>query len=181
MRLIYLFTFALIFSMGSYAQQDIIFVERTSERPTSSFDKSKLYYGGYVNVSFGKYTVIGLAPLVGYKLTPKFSLGSQVSYEYSSYSENSGSNYGLSVFSRYRVVPQFYLHVEYSVMSYKVYKLNGDDRKLVPFLFLGGGLSQAISKNTWFTAQVLFDVLNNNNSPYKNFEPFFSVGIGVGF
>jgi hypothetical protein len=29
--------------------------------------------------------------------------------------------------------------------------------------------------------QVLFDVLQNNDSPYDDWEPFFSIGIGVGF
>jgi hypothetical protein len=42
-------------------------------------------------------------------------------------------------------------------------------------------MSQPISGNTWFTAEVLFDVIQNENSPYKNWEPFFSVGFGVGF
>ncbi len=178
-------TLLFFISVVSFAQTDIIYVERERQEQepeqNSKFDKSKLYYGGSVNVSFGKYTVIGAAPLVGYKLTPKFSVGSQLSYEYSSYNDNSGSNYGLSIFSRYRIVPQMYLHAEYSGMIYKVYNNIGSNRKLVPFLFLGGGYSQPISENTWFTAQVLFDVLNNKNSPYKSYEPFFSVGIGVGF
>jgi len=29
--------------------------------------------------------------------------------------------------------------------------------------------------------QVLFDVLQNSNSPYNRWEPFYSVGFGVGF
>jgi hypothetical protein len=67
-------------------------------------------------------------------------------------------------------------------MNYKLFDSTGDsDRQWVPFLFLGGGFSQPITKNTWFTAEVLFDVLQNEHSPYKSWEPFFSVGFGVGF
>ena len=67
-------------------------------------------------------------------------------------------------------------------MNYKFYNdLGGSERKWVPFLFLGGGMSQPISPNTWFNAQVLFDVLQNENLPYSSWEPFFSVGFGVGF
>jgi hypothetical protein len=146
----------------------------------------KMYFGGYVNLSFGSYTVIGIEPMVGYKLTPKFSIGTKLSYEYisdKSYNEDySGSNYGLSFFSRYRITPRFYSHAEYSAMNYKLfYGIDDSDREWVSFLFLGGGLSQPISRNTWFTAEVLFDVLQNENSPYAAWAPFFSVGFGVGF
>jgi hypothetical protein len=147
---------------------------------------NKMYFGGYVNLSFGSYTVVGIEPLVGYKLTPKFSVGTKLSYEYTSYSssgqEYSGSNYGLSFFTRHRITSRFYAHAEYSAMNYKLfYGLDDSDREWVSFLFLGGGFSQPISKNTWFTAEVLFDVLQNDNSPYAAWEPFFSVGFGVGF
>lgn len=152
----------------------------------SKFDKSKLYYGGYVNASFGNYTVLGAAPLVGYKLTPKLSIGGQLTYEYvkdKRYSTDyETSSYGLSAFGRFRLVPQLYAHVEFSQMNYELYNSIGkSDREWVPFLFVGGGYSQPISKNTWFTAQVLFDVINDEDSPYKDWEPYFSVGIGVGF
>ena len=42
----------------------------------------KVYYGGYTNFSFGKYTVIGFEPLIAYKLLPRFSVGTKISYEY---------------------------------------------------------------------------------------------------
>ncbi len=186
MKLLLFLALALLMAIGSFAQSDIIYVERErqgqdAEQYYSKFDKSKLYYGGFVNVSFGSYNVIGAAPLVAYKLTPNFSVGGQLNYEYSSYSDNSGSNYGASIFTRYRVVPAIYLHAEYSGMNYKLYGDPNKDRNWVPFLFLGGGLSRPITTNTWFMAQVLFDVLNNDNSPYKSYKPFFSVGIGIGF
>lgn len=147
---------------------------------------NKLYFGGYVNATFGGYTVIGVEPLVGYNLTPRISLGGKLSYEYISdkrYDEDySASNYGFSVFTRLRVTQRLYAHAEYSAMNYKLFYTNGqDEREWVPFLFLGGGIIQPISKNTWVTAEVLFDVLQNEDSPYSDWEPFFSVGFGVGF
>ena len=147
---------------------------------------TKMYFGGYVNASIGSYTAIGVEPLVGYKLTQKLSVGGKLSYEYISdkrYDEDySASNYGFSLFSRIRVTQRLYAHAEYSAMNYKLFnETGGSDRDWVPFLFLGGGLRQPISKNTWVTAEVLFDVLQNENSPYKSWEPFFSVGFGVGF
>jgi hypothetical protein len=149
-------------------------------------NQNKLYFGGYVNATFGGYTVIGIEPLVGYKLTPRLSVGGKLSYEYISdkrYEEEySGSNYGFSLFTRLRVTQRLYAHTEYSAINYKLFYTDGhDEREWVPFLFLGGGISQPISRNTWVTAEVLFDVLQNEDSPYSDWEPFFSVGFGVGF
>jgi len=181
MKTIIFFLLALILSFGSFAQ-DTTQVSNSAAESASNFDKSKLYYGGYMSLSFGSGTMIGVAPLIGYKFTPKLSVGGQLSYEFYSYDEMSASNYGSSVFSRYRIIPKIYLHSEFSVMNYDpIYIPLENDRKWVPFLFLGGGYSHPISKNTWLTAQVLFDVINHKYSPYSDWEPFFSVGIGVGF
>ena len=37
-----------------------------------------------------------------------------------------------------------------------------------------------ISKNLYFNAGIKVDVLNNENSPYEDFTPFFYVGAGIG-
>ena len=157
-----------------------------SEQKQSKIKKDKIYYGGYANLSFGSYTAIGVEPLVGYKLAPRLSLGGKISYEYikdKRYSEvYETSNYGFSIFNRFRITQGFYSHVEFSSMNYKLYYSNGtNQREWVPFLFIGGGISQPVTKNTWFNAEVLFDVLQDENSPYQDWEPFYSVGFGVGF
>jgi len=50
----------------------------------------------------------------------------------------------------------------------------------VPFLMLGGGYIQPISPTTSLFVEVLFDVLQDSNSPYDAWTPFVSVGISVG-
>ncbi len=160
--------------------------KQASKKKKSKFNKNKLYFGGYANMSFGSYTVIGAQPLVGYKLTPKFSVGATLSYEYikdKRYVEDyTTSNYGASVFTRLRILPTLYAHVEFSGMSYDLYNSVGEsEREWVPFLYVGGGYSQPISKNVWLNAQILFDVINSEKSPYKDWEPYYSIGIGVGF
>ena len=148
--------------------------------------QSRFYYGGFVNVTFGSYTVIGIEPSLAYKFTPRLSLGTKLSYEY--IHEKQGayvyeeSTYGFSLFSRMRILPRIYTHIEYSTVNYKFYDESVDGtRKWVPFLFLGGGMSQPVSENVWLNAEILFDVLQNENSPYADWEPFYSVGFGVGF
>ena len=83
MKTFFISMLAILLSFGSFAQ-DTTQVSNSDEETAGKFDKSKLYYGGYMSLSFGSYTVIGISPLVGYKFTPKLSSGVQLSYEYSS-------------------------------------------------------------------------------------------------
>lgn len=149
--------------------------------------KEKIYFGGYVNLSFGTYTVIGVEPMIGYKITPKLSLGFKIRYDYISDKRyeptRNYSNYGGSIFARYRILKPLYLHTEYSAINYEYYKPISSDsnREWVPFLFVGAGYSQKMGGKAWLNVQILFDVLQSSNSPYNDWEPFYSVGVGVGF
>lgn len=152
---------------------------------------SRLYFGGSFVLSLGSYTSIGIWPLVGYKVTPKLSFGLQPGYEYLKYDSYYGgsyetSNYGGRAFARYRIIPQVYVHTEYAAINYEIESRlpSGqieDTREWVSFLFLGGGLSQKVGGNVYAYIQVLFDVLNDENSPYRSGAPFWSVGIVAGF
>jgi len=68
-------------------------------------------------------------------------------------------------------------------MNYKLYNDTGDSKKRqwISFLYVGGGYSLPISKTTSLNAEVLWDILQDDDSPYKTVEPFFNVGIAVGF
>ena len=41
--------------------------------------------------------------------------------------------------------------------------------------------AQRGAPNVWVVAEVLFDVLQSSKSPYEAWEPWISVGVGVGF
>jgi hypothetical protein len=146
----------------------------------------RVYFGGYMSLTVGSYTRIGVYPLIGYKFTPKLSGGVKIGYEYvrdnrfaSTYQTN---NYGGSIFARYRIIPQLYAHVEYEQINYELYNIDGTStREWVPFLYVGGGYSQPLGGNVWLNAQVLFDVLQDERSPYRRWDPVFSVGIAAGF
>lgn len=49
------------------------------------------------------------------------------------------------------------------------------------FLFLGGGYSTYLSKAVTFNAGIKVDVLNNKNSPFDDYTPFFDLGFAVDF
>jgi hypothetical protein len=143
---------------------------------------SPWYFGGSVGLGFyGDVTSVSVAPMFGYKLSPKASLGGRIGYEY--YKDRgydpdlTSDNFGGGVFTRYRLIPQAYLHAEFEYWSYDF----GPGRYWVPYLLLGGGYSQPLSKNSQLMVEVLFDVLQDPQSPYDAWEPQVNVGIGVGF
>jgi len=150
----------------------------------SSPPPSKIYYGGSVTLSFGDATQVGIFPMIGYKISPKFSLGGEVGYEYVNYDDidESSHNFGGGVFGRYRFIPQLYGHAELDLVSYDIPALSGESsREAVPFLLLGGGYVHQVSPRTSLFAEVLVDVLQDENSPYDDWEPILSIGVGVGF
>ena len=116
---------------------------QTSKPPPSQAWKDKIYFGGYVNFSLGSYAMVGIAPMVGYKVLPFLSLGLKLRYEYISdnrYSETyNTSNYGGSLFARLASKRRIYLHAEYAGYNYELYDESGElGREWVPYLFLGG-------------------------------------------
>ena len=160
-------------------------VEQVQAQPAKPQVGRRVYYGGNIGASFGNYTMVGIYPIIGYNISPKFSVGVKFLYQYVSdkrYAETyTSSNYGGSLFARFRVIPQLYLHAEYAQMSYDLYNGLGESyRESVPFVFVGAGYRQSLGGAVWMNAQVLFDVLQDSNSPYGSWEPFFSVGFGVG-
>jgi len=175
--------FAFSFAVGQQDSTRAISQKQSPKTPLSE----KIYYGGGVGFNFfGDYFRISLEPMVGYKVTPKLSAGAKLMYEYvndSRYSTDvTSNNYGGSVFSRFRIIPALYLHAEFAYYSYKYRTENFEgDRNWVPFLLLGAGYSQRIASNTWAYAQALWDVIQDEKSPYSGSEPWISVGVGVGF
>ena len=190
---IVIFLVALSISISAVGQQnDSVRVNPYSHLQKEKSDfASRLYFGGSFVLSLGSYTSIGIWPLVGYKATPKLSVGLQPGYEYLKYNNYYGgsyetSNYGIRAFARYRIIPQVYVHTEYAAINYEIENQlptgqYENIREWVPFLFVGGGLSQQIGGSTYAYIQVLFDVLNDENSPFRNGTPFWSVGIVAGF
>jgi hypothetical protein len=160
--------------------------KKTSASKSRKSIRDNIFYGGYINLSFGSYTVIGIEPMVGYKLTPKLSTGVKVRYNYiqdDRYAQSyTTSTYGGSIFGRYLVTPKFYAQAEAASYNYEFFYFSGgSEREWVPFLLMGGGFIQPLSERTWLNVEILFDVLQDEKSPYEDWAPFFSIGVGAGF
>ena len=179
----------------SYPQTTTPDTTKPSQQPqeVQQQQPSKWYYGGTIGFNFwGDYFYLSVNPLVGYQVSPKFSVGGKLQYAYINDQRYEGleltsHNYGAGLFARYRPIYQIYLHAEFDYASYENYTIYANpyraesERNWVPFLLLGGGLVQRVGPNAAVYVEVLFDVIQDENSPYEDWDPIISIGGGVGF
>ena len=149
--------------------------------------KDRVYFGGNLGLSFGTITSIQVEPMAGYILDRKRKLSAGLGISYWYYKDGryrpelESNSYGFRVFSRYRIIPRLFAHIEYSQQNFQVYNFDGSSgRRWVPFLLAGGGYAASVGGRSVMTVQILWDLLQDPNSPYAG-QPFFSMGFGVGF
>lgn len=153
----------------------------------------KWYFGGGFGLSIGtNYTSISASPMIGYKITDPFSVGTSVIYQYVSantfYGKATLSNYGLAPFTRFQITDQYFAHAEYEYLNYEfVTGLNPDaslatERDGYSSLWLGGGYRENIGRNAGFFMLALYNVLYDPLAPGPYASPLsIRAGFAVGF
>ena len=162
--------------------------QETVETKKSGFDSRKLTFGGGFGLQFGDYTVINIAPQVGYDFSKYVNAG--VGLNYTHYNESytyfdrmkETSNYfGINVYGKLYPVPYIVLMVqpEANRMWQSVKnKRTGEkwtEEKFVPVVIVGGGVRLGP-----ITAMIQYDVVQDNRSPYGD-NIFYSVGYSFNF
>lgn len=157
-------------------------------KPKTSFKRT--FVGCDLGVTFGDYTEVRISPLIGYRFSRNVAAGLKFVYRHSwqkvnvnqtNQTTDQSNGLGGNVYVQYNPVKDFYLKTEFSYVEYPqqtTQNLNPD--VWVPFVFLGLGYSQELSRNVFMNLGIKVDILNNQNSPFDDFTPFFDVGIGVG-
>jgi len=182
------FFMALLIAQPSFSQ----FGQPESSGNKDDFKMQKrLYIGGGLGFGISSYsTSIMVAPMVGYRLSPSFDIGTRLNYTYYHYNDSpikySTNNFGLAGFVRYYLFffNDLFLHAEYEALNYEQvylnynYEVDHKERIWVSGLFLGGGYRQWIGNNAFVGITVLWNLLDNINSPYSN--PIFRIGVWVG-
>lgn len=158
--------------------------QSTSEKEKTPF-RDKLFTGGSLGLTFSNYTNVIISPVIGARLNPKVYAGLGIEYQYTKDKRWTPAltynQYGGRLFAQYNIVPKLYAHAEFAGYSMEHYNtLLKKQRDFVPFIYFGGGYRQMLSERSFVSVQVLFDVLQHKYSPYKAWEPIFSVGFGVG-
>lgn len=189
--LIYVFTIDLSVSFAVNPDNEINNGHAKDLEVISKTPLKKVFIGGDLGASFGEYTVVRVSPLIGYNISPYVSTGVKFIYMHSWEEVNQNTvsattlqsnTIGGNVFVQYNPIPTFFLKGEFEYDIFKNYETtqNTQENTGVPFLFLGGGYTQAIAPNLNFNLGIKVDVLNNENSPFPDYNPFFSAGITAG-
>jgi hypothetical protein len=173
--------------LGILSISNLSYGQEAKERATNGGDfKSKLFFGGGLGLQFGSVTLIEISPLIGYKATPKFSVGISPTYKYYKYkdyySNNSSSStnvFGGSVFARYDLFQNVFAHVEYETLFYNTNVPGGiTERQQFNSFLVGGGYQQPIGGNSGMYILVLWNLNDTPDSPYTN--PIIRVGFNIG-
>jgi hypothetical protein len=176
------------------------------EEKKKGFDPSRLIVGGGIGLGFGDITSISVSPIVGYRITDKFAAGVGFGYQYlkvkdyyevpeldspwaSHFYDYKSSIVSASVWARYIVWKNLFAQVayEHNFMSYQDYRYNQNYdiegfkvRYDAPSLLVGAGFRQPISDNASVYFTVMYDVLQNEKSPYYG-RIFPNIGFNIGF
>ncbi|NOX86299.1 MAG: hypothetical protein GXO86_10110 [Chlorobi bacterium] len=149
--------------------------------------KKKDYYPWFVGGMFGAgfssiSAYVQISPIIGYKITPAFHVGTRLTYIFNSFevAPNQRENfhdYGASIFARYVFFKGLFGQVEYEALSYQYWDKSGRD--WINSLFIGGGYYMNMGGRGFASIALMFNVLDNEYSPYTN--PIIRIGFGVGF
>lgn len=165
--------------------------------------ESRFYWGGNLGLMFGTYTVIDISPLVGYKVTEKFHVGTGLTYTYYRYREDgtyngssvttngfeySTSVYGGRLFTRYYVLDNIFLHLEDELINLEIpfFSPFSNDvyfsRQWVNSVLVGGGYGYAFNVDgPAISIMVLFRVNTAFDDFYPYQNPIIRIGLGFGF
>ncbi len=147
------------------------------------FDPEKISFGGNFGLGFGDVTYINASPLIGYRLTEKFTPGVGLIYQYTKFSPRvfgvgfETSVVGASLYGRYKILDSFYALGEYQSLRLGVFDPIENRKITVPaeVLLIGGGYLSPLGARSYFNVSILFDVIEDINSPYRN--PIINAGI----
>ncbi len=160
--------------------------------------KDRLFTGGNVGFNiFNGLMYLEVAPILGYKVNEKFSAGISGKFMRLGAINNNQTfrsfyYYGGGLFTRYQFTESILASVEYELLNVEQLNPNSSDfgnRTLSNVLLVGGGYNSRISDNIRAQLFVLYDVIDDPNSPYRfnylfgpNALPIiYRIGFSLGF
>ncbi|MEQ9405770.1 MAG: hypothetical protein RIM99_19420 [Cyclobacteriaceae bacterium] len=146
----------------------------------------KIYFGGGFGFSAGNnVTNISLSPQVGYKITPRFSSGFGITYQYVKFKsiDTSISNFGWSIFSRYNVTQQFFAYTEFENLKFEYFTSFNPERTdsdTYNSLLVGAGYTESLAGRASFSISALYNVLYDATDPIQPYDSPWQIRAGVG-
>lgn len=151
--------------------------------------QDRLFLGGNLGgLSFSSQgSAIDLSPVIGYRVTEKFSAGAGPIYQFWS-NRSAGirvNNYGAKVFARHAIYESLFAHTEYELLNLQYYypdMATGQwlsERRNVGSFYVGGGYNQSLGGRSSLQIMALYNLNQTQYSPHPN-PLYFSMGFGIG-
>jgi hypothetical protein len=174
-------------ALAGFAQEHMPYRANTytDEAPPSGFQKQNLFVGGGLILDFGADQFnVGVNPEIGYSLNRWLDAGIVVNFLYNSISPDAQYyynpdlsskqfTYGGGVFARAYVLHFLFLTAQPEYNWITETSSQGGSPKVTyntsaPSLLLGVGYGRRIIGQTTFYIELMFDAINNVNSPYND-------------
>lgn len=179
---------ALTYSFSLSAQ-----ISRRADAPAAD-GASPYWFGGQFTLGFssnsfsGSLFQFGIAPMLGYKFTPAFSAGPRISLVYNHLRtpnfQGGAESYNLftwsaGVFSRVKIIPIIFAHVEYSYESQiRGFDTAGDpQRRNRGNVYAGLGYNQNSGSKAGYEILLLYRI----NQPDNLVESPWDIRVGFNF
>ena len=163
---------------------------RQNYNPETGFHKGQWVTGGNFGIGLGNGEInLGISPQIGYRLTPKWELGTRLTYNYYHYNYQglkfSSHQFGGGFYTIYDIYAGLFAQAENELLSYEKIFIDANnpdvinlERTIVHSVFIGGGYRQMISGKASMSITILFNLNETIDSPYNN--PLFRIGFGFG-
>lgn len=168
------------------------------KKKKSPFDKSRIIVGGGLGGGSlqGGY-IFSVTPSIGYMITDRFHAGLNVGYFYSKqkvpYQDGSHELFknrviSTSLYARYFPMDVVFIQampeLNFATTKYEYYyaltneTTNQTLRNTIPAFLVGGGYAQRLGGNSYMMISVMYDLVQNPNSPYYR-QPVFGGGLAL--
>ncbi len=143
--------------------------------------KDRIFFGGDFGLSFGTFTYVRVAPILGYRVSENFAVGGGPNYQYIRirYDLAGGGRqdtqthiFGLNTFARLFVFDPVFIQTDFEILNLRGSirdPNNFFDREVqrvtVPVWLVGAGYGQR-SGNGGIMVGVFYDLIGDRNSPY---------------
>ncbi len=185
LRISFLFLLAFAISIGNVDAQNYGSKKKKkkkkekTEKTDDYFDESggfahRLWYGGMVNFQIsggngGNTLLLGISPMVGYKVNDFVSFGPRVTFNYIE-GYFPGPNLkirelGIGAFGRAKFSPSIFAHIEYEVLNVKEisdfgYEFGGSDENF----YAGVGYNSALGNGFGYEIMGLYNFMEEDES-----------------
>ena len=140
------------------------------ENPMSKLAfRDRLYYGGNFNIGGqNSFLFVDISPSVGYKITERYSVGVSTKFMHigSRQFQQSFQALGGGLFTRYYVIPEFFLHGEYEALRLKQTYGGNVSTGFTNAALAGGGYVNDLGFGQLYIS-LLYDFIDHPNSLYQ--------------